>query len=347
MLASMLDERKKLILYMTVHEYVLTGEPIGSHSLLERYQLGVSSATVRNEFASLEEMGYLRQPHTSAGRVPTEKGYRFYVDSLVETRGLSLAEKNTIERFYSNLNLELDELMQKTSILLSQLTNYAGIAFAPVVEKSLLKHIDLIPISLNQVLIVLITNTGWVVKKTLELPEGVDGFKLHHLEKVLNERLTNLTLEVVASESFGLSGWVALNDNPMRNIIEGIVSLIEEERNKEFYLYGLADLLYQLGAGNVSRPWIPLESLEERNAFSDFIKGILKENRVVVKIGSENRYLKIKDCSLVVSGYLVSEKNSGAVGILGPTRMNYERAISTVSLVANHLDSLFKSIRPS
>ncbi|MDP3014224.1 MAG: heat-inducible transcriptional repressor HrcA [Candidatus Subteraquimicrobiales bacterium] len=347
MLASMLDERKKLILYMTVHEYVLTGEPIGSHSLLERYQLGVSSATVRNEFASLEEMGYLKQPHTSAGRVPTEKGYRFYVDSLVETRGLSLAEKNTIERFYANLNFELDELMQKTSILLSQLTNYAGIVFAPVVEKSLLKHIDLVRISFNQVLIVLITNTGWVVKKTLELSEGVDSFKLHYLEKVLNERLTNLTLEVVASESFGLSGWVALNDNLMRNIIEGIVSLIEEERNKEFYQYGLADLLYQLGAGNVSRPWILLESLEERHTFSDFIKGILKENRVVVKIGSENRYLKIKDCSLVVSGYLVSEKNSGAVGILGPTRMNYERAISTVSLVANHLDSLFKSIRPS
>ncbi len=347
MASLVLDERKKLILYTVTHEYIQTGEPVGSISLLERYQFGISSATVRNELAVLEEMSYLKQPHTSAGRIPTEKAYRFYVDSLTETRGLTLAEKNAVERFYTNLNVGIDELMQKTSMLLSQLTRCVGLVFAPVVKKNSLKHIDLVPISFNKILIILITDTGWVIKRILEMQECFSSLELSQFERILNEKLTGLSLETLINEPPAIDSLTTSSNNLLISIFKEVINSLEEEKEKGFYSNRAFDYYCQSGVATSNQFETLIKSLEEKYFLINFVKEVLEEGQIIIKIGSENEYLRTEKLSLVASSYWVHEGTPGAVGILGPLRMDYNRAISAVSYVAARLNSLFKSYRSS
>ncbi|MBU4128778.1 heat-inducible transcriptional repressor HrcA, partial [bacterium] len=191
----MLDERKKRILGAVVHNYITTAVPVGSRNIAKKYKLGLSPATIRNCMADLEELGYLAHPHTSAGRIPTDKGYRFYVDSLMEQEDLSSEEKRKIEKEYSHKMNRIDEIMEETSQVLSLISHYTGLILAPNLEKSIFHHLELVSLENGRILSILITGSGLVKNKIIEAEEILPEERLEEILNLINDRLSNLPLK--------------------------------------------------------------------------------------------------------------------------------------------------------
>ncbi|GAG98420.1 unnamed protein product, partial [marine sediment metagenome] len=194
---TMLDERKKRILRAVVHNYIATALPVGSRSIAKKYKLGLSPATVRNCMADLEELGYLVHPHTSAGRIPTDKGYRFYVDSLMEREDLSLKDKTKIKKEYSHRMNRIDQIMEETSQVLSLFSRYTGLILAPKLEKSIFHHLELVSLENGRILSILITGSGLVKNKIIEVEEILPEERLEEILNLINDRLSNLPLKSI------------------------------------------------------------------------------------------------------------------------------------------------------
>jgi heat-inducible transcriptional repressor len=341
-----LDERKKILLYAVVDEYILAAQPVGSKNLVKRHGLDISSATVRNELALLEEMGFLTHPHTSAGRIPTDKGYRLYVDSLIDASSLTPAEEKSIFQFYSMLSKEIEDLMRETSNLLANITNYLAIVFAPTFKKSVLKHVDLVSLYPHAVLIVIVTNTGWVAKRVLELQEPVEAFELEEVEKVLNERLASLDFDEISLKGrVELRGLLPGKWFLVEKIVDEIIDCLRERENRRVFLGGTANLLRLPEFESLEKIRTLLQVLEEGYSLLRLIEGALETSSVVVKIGSENEGVELRDCSLVAVSYRLGGESLGTIGILGPVRMDYARAISAVQCIAKNLTYVLESLR--
>lgn len=340
-----LDRRQELILYAVVHEHVLTAEPVGSHKLVDRYKLSVSSATVRSELALLEEEGYLIQPHTSAGRIPTDKGYRYYVDSLMRRQKLSSVEERSIHHFYSLLSKETEDLMRATSLLLSKLTSYISVVFAPSLARSTLRHLDLILLRPQAVLMVLITDTGQVVKRVLGLEEVINASCLSRVETLFNEKLNGVSLDQISSQEKQLFlESSSLEGRLLAKVIAQITSFLAEEERERIFLGGRTNILRQPEFEDVEEVKKLLSTLEEGYILLNLLESALQASQVVVKIGAENRQPSLDHCSLVASGYRLKGETVGGLGILGPTRMDYERAIPAVECIAENLSQALESI---
>ncbi len=341
----MLDERKRKLLYAVVREYIMSAQPVGSKKLVKRYGLNISPATVRNELALLEEMGFLTHPHTSAGRVPTETGYRKYVDSLADEDGLKPAEEKSISQFYSMSGKEIENLMSETSNFLASITNYLAIVFAPNLRKSLLKHVDLVLMHTQVVLVVIVTNTGWVAKRILKLGEQVEESDLARVERIVNERLNGLDLDGIYRRGrVELRGLVPGKWSLVERIIDEIVDCLKEREHRRVFLDGTANLLRHPEFESLDKVQRLLEVLEKGYSFLRFVEGVLESDRVIVRIGSENERSELRECSLIASSYRAIGGNSGTVGVLGPVRMDYPRAIGTVHCIAKNLTFSLESL---
>ncbi|MEW6189176.1 MAG: heat-inducible transcriptional repressor HrcA [Actinomycetota bacterium] len=353
----MLNSRKKLILYAVVHNYILTAEPVSSRRLVEQYQLGVSPATVRNELAELEEMGYLWQPHTSAGRIPTDRGYRYYVDSLMGSEGLSPAEKRSIHLFYTRLSKEMEDLMRETSQLLSKLTNYVAVVFGPALRESSLKHLDLISLCPHSVLMVLITDTGCVAKRVLEMDRSINQGKLSRVERVLNRKLASLNLYEISQKRREFGDILPQQSGLVQGIIDKILDCLMQEEKERIYLGGTANILRQPEFESLERIQSLLKTLERGYILLQLLGEALeacppspssgsdrRASKVIVRIGSENEAVEMQDYSLVATSYHAGGQTLGTLGILGPTRMNYPRAISAVGCIARNLSRVLESL---
>lgn len=338
----MLDERKQVVLYALVHDYILTAAPVGSSRLVQKYRLGISPATVRNEMSVLEEMGYVYQPHTSAGRIPTDEGYRFYVDSLKAQSGLTPAEERFIQQSYISLNKEMTDLMRKTSGLLAQLTDYVAIVLSPALKRSAIKHLDLVTLSPTRVLVVVITESGCVTKEVVELEEHVSGEDVQRVEQTLNAGLSGKTAQQIRR-----GAQVALDgDSPGERVLDIVLDLLEEEDEQDrVFLEGTTSILHQPEFGKLAKVQSLLETLEQSYTMLQVLGDVFEARRTQVRIGSENPHKEIQDCSLVTAQYRFGEDGYGAVGLLGPTRMNYMRAISAVECIARNLSEVLDSIR--
>lgn len=329
----MLDERKKLILYAAVNDYIHSGEPAASKRLVERYDLTISSATVRHELMTLEMMGYLVQPHTSAGRIPTEAGYRFYIESLAGQEGLSVVEQEAVQRAFATLNKEIEDLMRETSRLLSQLTNYAALVLAPSLRKSVLKHIDLLSLAPESILLVLITSTGRVVKRVINLKMVSED--LSRVESVLNAKLSGLGFDEIYKKSRAQLGLYFRHQIELAElVVEQIIECLAQEEKERFYLGGTANLLTHPEFGNPEKFQAVMKVLERGYVLLRFLNEALEVKSVLVKIGSENRSLGVDDCSVIATNYQVGGGYEGTIGVLGPVRMDYARSISAVECVA-------------
>ncbi|RJQ51760.1 MAG: heat-inducible transcription repressor HrcA [Actinobacteria bacterium] len=341
----MLDERKRIILYALVHDYIMTAAPVGSARLVQKYKLGISAATVRHELAALEEMGYLYQPHTSAGRIPTDEGYRFYVDSLKEvSSGLSNAEQRWVQQSFTSLNKEMTDLMRKTSTLLSQMTNYVAIVLSPALKRSAIKHLDLVSISPRSVLVVVITETGCVVKQVIELKEDASSEDVRRIEELLNEKLASKSAAQIRR---GADIRTSPPLTPLVDILlDTVLELLEEEDEADrVFLEGTAMMLKQPEFGKLARVQSLLETLEKGYTMLGLLGDVLQTQTLLVRIGAENPQKEIQECSLVAANYHLGEDTLGAIGLLGPTRMNYLRAISAVECVAQNLNEVLDSMR--
>jgi heat-inducible transcriptional repressor len=335
-----LDDRKANLLRAVVHEFIHTAEPVGSRSLTERYSLGVSSATIRNELAALEEQGYLSHPHTSAGRVPTDRGYRFYVDALSGVGELARAQEETIARYFEGA-ADLEETLQRTSVLLSNLTHYTAMVAPPSLDRSRLRHIELVGLGRHVVMLVLIVDTGRVEKRLVEVAAEVAPGDLEDLRQRLNQRLVGerlsraeLVLEAMVEE-------VPPDRRELFAILaDTIGQVVGDQTMERVWLGGQANIAGPDGFEGLDTVRRVYEALEQQVLVLRLLHATLGKERVSVVIGSENRVEGMEACSLVTSAYLAGDA-LGSIGVLGPTRMDYLRAMAAVQAVARYLGDVF------
>ncbi|MEU4563716.1 heat-inducible transcriptional repressor HrcA [Actinoplanes sp. NPDC023936] len=334
-----LDDRKLEVLRAIVQDYVETREPVGSKALVERHQLGVSPATVRNDMAVLEEEGYIRQPHTSAGRVPTDAGYRLFVDRLTRIKPLSPAERRAIERFMVGV-VDLDDVVHRTVRLLAQLTRQVAVVQYPSLSRSAVRHLELVPISTTRLTLVMITDTGRVEQRLVEMPGPVPPDDVWEMRRRVNEKLAGQKLADTPLLVQKLVDETAPDRRPTMACLASVLLETLVERSEErLALAGTANLTRGgvLDFQGTLRP--VLEALEEEVILLKLI-GDLEPSTTRVRIGDENEIDNLRSASVVSSGYGPGATIVGGLGVLGPTRMDYPGTIATVRAVARYVGDL-------
>ena len=334
-----LTSRQKIILSLIVHEHTRTAQPVASKTLIEDYGLPISSATVRNEMNTLAELGLIRQPHTSAGRVPTEEGYRFFVSNLVQQAVLPSATRNTISHQFYQSRRGLDHWLPLAASVLANQSQAVSLVTAPHSEKIAFKHLELISTRGLQVLMVLVLLGGEIRQQILALDEAYSQEVLSRTANHLNQEFENKSLRQI--EALEPS-----NDPLVQKILTAILDqmhLSEELVTGELFLDGLSNVLStpEFAATNQERS--PLRLLEERPMLNDLLsRTVLTEDigGIQVLIGGEGTWQELRDCSVILTRYGIQDQLSGMLGILGPMRMPYGQAISTVRFVGDLLSDL-------
>ncbi|HUR05502.1 MAG TPA: heat-inducible transcriptional repressor HrcA [Nonomuraea sp.] len=333
----MLDDRKLAVLRAIVEDYVSTNEPVGSRALAERHNLKVSPATVRNDMAALEEEGYITQPHTSAGRVPTDKGYRLFVDRLSQVKPLSGAERRAIETFLAGA-VDLDDVVTRTVRLLAQLTRQVAVVQYPTLTRSTVRHVELVPLHDRRIMLVLITNTGRVEQRVVELPEAVEDTRIAHLRAVLNACLDGCGLVNVPELVADLPERLPVEDRPVvATILSVLLETLVERHDEKIVFAGAANLAgadFSTGLRDV------LEALEEQVVLMRLLGETSTDtpSTLTVRIGSENPFLR--GTSIVATGYGSGDNELARLGVLGPTRMDYPVTMGAVRAVARYVSQI-------
>ncbi len=329
----MVESRQEKILLAVIRKYIETAEPVGSATLLQKYGLECSSATVRNEMARLEEMGFLAQPHTSAGRIPQDAAYRFYVDRLLSGRLPSPPEASTIERGLAESAPDAEGLIMAISRLLAHLTRYTALALGPRLSRSLFKYLQLAAVGPHQVLLVMMTHAGSIVHRVIEVSSVVTSEDLSRMTNLLNERLSGLSMDAISLEFLkGLPG--PIDHSILERVSEATRELARSSSDRVLF-EGAAHLLGQPEFRDVQKARALLEVLEEEKLLAEILEGSLSDTGVEVMIGAENRISEMHDCTMITATYRVDGVAVGSVGVLGPTRMPYDRVMSIVGCAAS------------
>jgi heat-inducible transcriptional repressor len=337
---AMVEDRKLAVLRAIVQDYVATQEPVGSKSLVERHQLGVSPATVRNDMATLEEEGFITQPHTSAGRIPTDKGYRLFVDRLGQVKPLTAAEKRAISTLLEGA-VDLDDVVQRSVRLLAQLTRQVAIVQYPTLSRSTVRHIEVVPLSAARVLLVLILSTGRVEQRVVELPEDIDDERIADLRTGLNrtvvgERLADAAARLVAlPEDYG-----PRERGPVAVLVAALVEAMSDHRSDERVAVGGTANLARFGDSFEQSIKPMLEALEEHVVLLKLLGEATSPSQVTVTIGHEGPFDQLSATSVVATGYGSSDEALASLGIVGPTRMDYPGSMAAVRAVARYVSTI-------
>ncbi len=335
----MLNDRRRLVLQALVEEYIASGQPVGSKNLVERHGLGCSSATVRNELAALEETGYVFQPHVSAGRIPTDIGYREFVDDLLhEAKSLPGLDAEEMRRRYTALAGEIDDLMRQTSVMLSNLTHYVAVVLAPTVSLARIRRIDLVSMGVSRVLVVLITEGGQVVNRHVELTEDLVSERLQEVEHALNASLAGKRASEVRSLLDALDP-ERPGDSVVAELMTALLACLEEADRDRLYHVGVPDLLALPEFAETQRVRPLLGLLEDGLAMLETLSDAMQATGLTVRIGSENSRSELGQMSLVATRYETASSD-GIVGVIGPTRMDYTRTITAVRCAAEGLEDV-------
>lgn len=334
-----LDPRKQEILDAIIEAYIHDAEPVGSERLAQRFRLRASPATIRNEMAALEEMGYLSHPHTSAGRVPTDRGYRFYVDTLQQDEPLSPQERQRVRRVLRPGD-ERERLPEEVARALAAITEYASVVTSPGAESQVFKHLHLIPLTTRQVLAVIVTDAGIVHGKTFTVQDALDPEALDRLSRVVSQRLQGYALVEISGELLARlvheAAW-------QHRIVEELTSWLRYRlpllADRRVHIEGTANILKQPEFQD-ARSARPVLSALEREEVLDDLLGAAEGRDVWVTIGREHRYEELYGISVIAAPYRLAGHPGGALGIVGPTRMKYAKVIALVRYLAGNLSEL-------
>jgi heat-inducible transcriptional repressor len=332
----MLDERKLDVLRAIVEDFVSTNDPVGSKALVERHHLGVSPATIRNDMAALEEEGFIAQPHTSAGRVPTDKGYRLFVDRLSGVKPLSVPERRAIESFLKGA-VDLDDVLRRTVRLLAQLTRQVAVVQYPSLTRSSVRHVELVQLTSSRLLVVLITGTGRIEQRAVDLPEAVDDDTVRFLRDAINSRVSGLAMAEAGTTLAELPETVPTDRRLITEMVaSATLEALVEEREDRVVLAGAANLA-RTGTDfpTVVRPI--LEALEEQVVLLTLLSEATDPSMIRVSIGEENQLEALRTASVVATGYGPGSQALAGLGVLGPTRMDYPGAMAAVRAVARYV----------
>ncbi|RAY12054.1 heat-inducible transcriptional repressor HrcA [Actinomadura craniellae] len=333
----MLDDRKLAVLRAIVEDYVSTNEPVGSKGLVDRHNLGVSPATIRNDMAVLEEQGYIAQPHTSAGRVPTDKGYRLFVDRLSTVKPLSKAERRAIETFLNGA-YDLDDVVRRTVRLLAQLTRQVAVVQYPSLTRSSVRHVELVPVADQRLLLVLITNTGRVEQRVIETQSPVTEDTITQLRALLNTCLDGCRLAEAPTAVADLPDRVAVDDRPVAAaVLSVLLETLVEKHDEKVVFAGAANL----AAVDFAQSFRDvLEALEEQVVLMRLLGETGDSSTLTVRIGTENPHEGLRSTSVVAAGYGVGDQALARLGVLGPTRMDYPGTMGAVRAVARYVGQI-------
>ena len=335
----MIDERKIKILQVIINDYISTGEPVGSRTIAKKYELGVSPATIRNEMADLEELGYLEQPHTSAGRIPSSKGYRLYVDKLMKQQQLSLEEQLAIKNEIIDMALlEVDKMVKQVSSLLSDLTQLTCVAKTPSFNKGYIKSLQLMIIDENNILVVIITDRGVKnsIIKVKNIPSSKEIEKINH---VLNMRLKNHTIEqinlqVINSIRDDLTGYDDIF-NPLIKVL--YETLDNANENDDVVTEGTTNIFNYPEYNDIESAKEILSLLEDKGKISALLDN---KDGFSIRIGDENYLPGAKNCSVISAVYFMDDVPLGTIGLIGPRRINYSKVVSIMAEVMKELNEV-------
>ena len=334
----MLDERKGKILEAIILDYVATAEPVGSRAVSRKYGLGVSSATVRNEMADLEELGFLEQPHASAGRIPSDQGYRYYLDHMMRRSRLGQAEMRRICNVYSRKAREIQWMLRQTAKLLAESAHAASLAVGPYREDAIFRSLRVLPLEGEQALLVLVGDTGVVEHQILDLPPGMTVADLEVFSAYLTDRWRGLPFRRLASTSVRE---IYDNLSRYRRMLDDVLDFLRERREREgmetVQLVGASHVLEQPEFRDPAKVRVFLECLEREDLMAELLEQREGSTGVTVTIGEENAHPGLRGCALVTASFGVGGRTQGQVGVLGPKRMEYPHVVALVEFVAHSL----------
>jgi heat-inducible transcriptional repressor len=334
----MQDERRLAVLRAIVEDYVSTQEPVGSKALVERHGLGVSPATVRNDMAALEEEGLITQPHTSAGRVPTDKGYRLFVDRLTTIKPMSAAEKRAIATILDGA-VDLDDVVQRSVRLLAQLTHQVALVQYPTLSRSTVRHVELVALSDNRVLAVLILSSGRVEQRLVELDTPADEVTLAAVRARVAAAVTGRAI-AEATAALGDLTAPTSEDAAQARVIDVLVDAMSDHRSSERVAVGGAANLARFGDSFEMSVRPLLEALEEHVVLLKLLGEAHTGGTVTVRIGHESPYQQFTSTSVVATGYGLGDEAMGNLGVVGPTRMDYPGTMAAVRAVARYVSRI-------
>ena len=339
-----LNERGRAILEAIVDDYIASGEPVGSRAVTKRHNMDISPATVRNVMSDLEEMGFLKSPHTSAGRVPTEMGYRYYVDSLLQIRDLSAQEKSSIEKHYHGKQGTVESLLQETGKALSSLSNYAGIVMVPRFTSTVFRHIEFVRLSDGKALVVFVSQTGMVQNKLIEIDKDLSQRDLEQMTNYLNETLSGMTIHEVKSKiASEMQQEKAMYDKLMKKALELSGQALAEDIEGQVFIEGASSFLELPDFAEVAQMKKLFQAFEQKNRLVELLDKSQNASGVQIFIGSANSYNQIEGCSLVTSSYQNVHGTIGTLGVIGPNRMSYSKVIPIVDYTARLVSRLLET----
>lgn len=345
-MAYHLDKRKKLILKVVTDDYIESAEPVGSRTIARKYELGLSPATIRNEMADLEESGFLEQPHTSAGRIPSEMGYRYYVDTLMSLQKLSEQEIDSIHQELDKHHHQMEAIIHQTSRILVQLTQYPSLILSPQFQGAMFRHIQLIRLAGSTVLVLIVTDTGYVENKVIEFEGEISDQDLDRISHLLNQKLRGLNLRDLRGSLLNeirteLSFHEAFFNETLKLLLK--ISTQAPGVKERVHLDGATKILDQPEFSDLKKFKPLMDVLEEEDRLYNLLSSQL-DRGPQVKIGQENENLGIKDCSVVTANYEIAGRPVGVIGVLGPTRMEYAKVLPVVEYTAAILSEMLTQI---
>ncbi|HZK33995.1 MAG TPA: heat-inducible transcriptional repressor HrcA [Bacillota bacterium] len=339
-----LDDRKAQVLQAVIDDFIFTAEPVGSRTIAKKYDLGISSATIRNEMSDLEEMGYLDQLHTSSGRIPSDKAYRLYVDKLMENRTLKTHEAQDFKGVYETQLSQVGQVIYHTAKILSEITKYTSMVIAPQLNSTVIKHIQLVHVDRQLALLVISTSSGLLKDTLIAIPEGIDSDYLHRISNILNELYSGKTFdEIDVDDLKEVRSEIIRNGNIFDALIGALTENLTRSDQKKVYLEGTTKIFNFPEYQDLIRAKTFLSLLEEKDLLYAMLTSA-EADGVTVSIGKENPFEELRDCSIVSATYKIGDRVLGSIGIIGPTRMEYSRTMSTMDYMAKALSQYLTSL---
>ena len=338
----MLNERKRKILQIIIEDYIETAEPVGSRTIARKHDLGLSPATIRNEMSDLELLGYLEQPHTSAGRVPSALAYRLYVDSMQEPGNLTENDRALINSWYKERIRSMDDIFKSTAKILSRMTRNVSVVVANKSSRARLKYLRFLPLDERQAILCIVTDDGAMDSGLIELPAGMDMGQLDYLAGKMSNLLQDHKLTEINGELLQeVYSQVAHDDVLLASLKEAIDNITAKNKEQKVFLGGAKQLLNQPEFQDVGRVKDLLGILEEEKVVKDILAAG-DGSGLKVTIGSENKFTGIKDCSMVQATYRLNGQIVGTMAVLGPTRMEYRKVMAVMNYLHKYLETILK-----
>lgn len=343
-----LNDRKFKILEAIITDYIQTAEPIGSRTIAKKYDLGVSSATIRNDMSDLEELGLIVQPHTSAGRIPSDRGYRLYVDKMMHSHEISQEAADMLHKVVESNIGQIDYLMQQTAKALAALTNYTIVVTEPKSPKLAIKHVQLVPIDESSVVAVIVTENKAVKNQVIRVQTAPDIETLNLISDSLNKAIRNFGLQDMESVAAEMLRTYPENRELVTKLLKAILTAVRQNDNVHCYTSGVDNILAFPEFSDVEKAKGVFRALEKKDMLITlFDRDGERNGDVHILIGGENNMKELQDCSVVRADYNYGKDSYGSIGVIGPTRMNYSQTVSVLNAIIKNLDNVIKTISNS